>query len=182
MGTTAAVLRAAVWKAGHAPVLVRLSAAACRVLTCVFPVRLRVYSGEVQQRLAAAKQGKPQAPLDFVRRARREGTQLPRWVVGGVTAWAGRHQGCCLPLSLPLTHNVCNTLGLACLGVAVALLPYGTHLLLLTPVSPLCSCGWPVVCCRYQITDKVPRAGHPDWKRVVAVIVMVREALDEAGA
>lgn len=31
--------------------------------------------------------------------------------------------------------------------------------------------------CRYQITDKVPKAGHPDWKRVVAVIVMVRAAM-----
>lgn len=31
---------------------------------------------------------------------------------------------------------------------------------------------------RYQITDKVPKAGHPDWKRVVAVIVQVRDAAD----
>jgi hypothetical protein len=27
--------------------------------------------------------------------------------------------------------------------------------------------------CRYHVTDKVPRPGHPDWKRVVAVIVQV---------
>jgi hypothetical protein len=26
---------------------------------------------------------------------------------------------------------------------------------------------------RYEITDKVPKPGHPDWRRVVAVIVMV---------
>lgn len=26
---------------------------------------------------------------------------------------------------------------------------------------------------KYQITDKVPRAGSPDWKRVVAVVVQV---------
>lgn len=28
---------------------------------------------------------------------------------------------------------------------------------------------------RYQVTDKVPSKGHPDWNRVVAVIVLVSD-------
>jgi hypothetical protein len=47
--------------------------AVCFLLSCCV-----CRSGEVQEQLAAAKQGKPQAPLEFVRRARRDGSHLPR--------------------------------------------------------------------------------------------------------
>lgn len=143
-------------------------------------------SGEVQEQLAAAKQGKPQAPLDFVRRARREGSHLPRSVV---IAFQALRCNCTWLIVVPIgylhTHQGAHAPG-----------PYGATWIAFYAMVDFyamtrCSADDCVIffvlhprcwICRYSITDKVPKAGHPDWKRVVAVIVMVRELMRVAPA